>query len=259
MGGRRGVYLQEQEDAVAQDPTLARKVVQLSVQDDEGPELQVTENGQPGEGFLFGRSYAEGPGVTLANGAGVPNGELIPFSTTQNDFWGDSNLVLTENGFGVREGEDHSSEFSVQTLEEEEEPDLGDITLEGGEALSLNLFTKIKKPEYPEGGDGDLIEVNGAEMEFLELGGVSVKVDYEVISGSGDVMITLVDRPVYEGEPFTVETFGMAGGAGGSLSASLQEGQFFDNAELSVSGDLEIVVTGIQYVTNLGDDFLAPS
>lgn len=260
MSTRRNIDVQANETFIEDHPELERTVTTLEVGEGRKgrPDIEATQDGEEIRVRLQDTEKTP-PFVTIAESARLPDGRLSTTSTDdddgpQNKQKIDTDLVLTEDGFGVR-----TESFGGEEQQRGKNGDIDDTTIEEGEALTLQLSGPRDQGPQVQSEDGP-----DEELDFLELGGVSLLIDYEVVSGSGDVVVTLIDRDADrdEGRVTTFEEFaagGRRGAAEGSIEASLEGDHYFDRAEVTVEGDLEIVVTGIQYVTNFGDNIVDPT
>ena len=162
-------------------------------------------------------------------------------------------LSLTENGFGVAQIEDPIMYY--KTMEEiiPMEPSGNDSALDGDEIIFLEVQSPFRGDYGP--NVRTLAEEEDPAPAF-EMGGKELGVGFKVLGGTGTVRVELFDRDAEEGndDPLVFEM--AAGGRGrrglkeGYIEADMDGDSAFDFATISVTGTLEIAVTGIDLSNN---------
>ena len=243
MATRRGAERQAESNAFeAANPFLTRVDTRIeTVRDEDTPrrvfEAEVTQDGEEVESFTNGARPS--PFGTSARNVETPVGILR--GDDEDD--GGVRLLLTGRGFGVDNREDRDRRD--RELNDEE-----------------SLIFRIRVPE----GDGPGDRFDGPESDYFEMGGFEFGVDFLVRDGRGTVEIELIDydrlmRDIRE-ERDGPETVGEASSGivsgrrtEGSVEADVDSEAFFDVAIVTVTGDLEVVITGIDIQTNFAGGF----
>lgn len=199
-------------------------------------------------GFPSGEMYAGGGG--LMTNVLLDEGPYYPFGDV---------LSLTEDGIGVAQsGNDMYNYPEMRTIEPIlMEPSGNDAALDGDEMIFFDVRTFYK----PDVQDFSLFEeeMEGHSPEF-QMGGKELGIDFEVVSGTGTVQLVLIDYDCYGTDPVMVEM--MAGGRApstrvdaGRIEGGMPDPYAFDGAYIAVTGDLEIVITGVDLSTNFNPFF----
>lgn len=282
---RRQQRQEEKEEFLDQNPQLieyesrievgrgmehpyAKEVLEIHSCDDEEPEgpyvAQVTQDGEPLPSFTA--IMDADPSQTLAAFVDSPAGFLSASGSFGPEILGpppggeimimshpySRNLLsLSENGFGVAQSED----MDVHTI-----PRLLDEPIEGPEEMSGGN-------DYALDGEELLVfegPFSGIPVGFIpymedefghgpDFGLTGFGIDFTVLNGQGTVEMALIDFGSYDEEPmfFSQAAAGTSRRTSdGSLEADLQSGDTFDVALISVTGTLEIAVTGIDVSSN---------
>lgn len=285
--GRRGVAQQQQEQILADNPELQSFSTSLTVKENKKSKFKVDARDEDGDkvyvdlegkeaikgvatfvdeidlGFveIFALPFApwdgpgEGPGPKPIPNDGPEGVFFFPYSQ----------IILTEDGFGVST-DDFIPIGDVEDGPQAFDEPMLDSTISDGESLVLNVYGPydgapgemeiLPLKEGDEGGEGP-------EEPMPDFGGRSFTVEYEVISGSGTVIIGAADFDA-EGPDdagLLFEESALLGGRRsadeGSLMFEMPDGTAFESTAVSTTGSLEIVVTGIHYTTNIDSmDFL---
>lgn len=249
MSSRRGVTIEQQETFLEKHEELQRFGTSLSVeQDDETEEFRIVAEDNNGEEvFLQQDDILEIPEVvTYVEEAIAPPVRLYaalgqPWDSDEGSKYYDGVIVLTEDGFGVTD-----EDSFIETQDNDEEP--VDTTLSDGETLLLDLYSLYF----------DSLLINSEDpLWFIEnFGGVSLTIEYEVIGGTGSTIIGAFDIN-REDETILFEESAAHGARGrggpdeGVLMFEMTEGDTFEAIGFSTTGSLEVVVTGINFVTNI--------
>lgn len=175
-------------------------------------------------------------------------------------------LTLSEDGFGVAEADGGKGGKGGKKGKAEEESgeseEDADVVLDGDEAIILDVLAYMPPPPPGKGGGkkGDSEEENEETLEYFDMGGVSLDIDYKVLAGTGLIKIELIDYdalPRAEGEDdgsfeFEVLVGGRRDAREGTLEAEMPDDMSaFDVAIITVEGeDLEVTLTGLSLVTN---------
>lgn len=259
MGTRRGGDRKTESDAFeAANPFLTRVDTRIEVapkEEDEGPkkkgppepfDIIVTEDGEVVESYVS--VDRAGPSRTLTNGVETPIGSLDGVDEGHNGPPPREKLVLSEHGFGVAiKGEGPGGGNGLDTE---------DFALDDDEALQFFITPFGLAPAIEGFGEG----------EHYYPGGTDFGIDFTVLDGSGTVEIHLLEAfPFFKG-PLDLEeafvlgsaTSGTVSGEGttGSLDADPMMDYVFNAAFITVTGDLQIGVTGIDVTTNFEGMFL---
>jgi hypothetical protein len=98
------------------------------------------------------------------------------------------------------------------------------------------------------------MEDEDGPTQMFEMGGKELGIDFTVLGGTGTVRVELIDFDDESSDPLLFEM--AAGGRGrraltdGHLEAEMAGDSAFDFAIISVTGTLEIAVTGIDLSNN---------
>lgn len=186
-------------------------------------------------------SFETAPGFFQAGSSGMSEGNIRDVRYEMNV------LSLSEDGFGVAQGNGHSDSGASQPLILDTEwvevgPDSQDYALNGDELIIFSA---------PSGFDRET---------QMEVGATEFGIDYTVLGGRGTVEIVLVDSKGVEQRsltgPETVEATSafLRSGQEGSLEAVMPDGTY-GTAIISVTGSLEIAIVGIDVTSNTDNTF----
>jgi hypothetical protein len=207
-------------------------------------EARVTHDGDVAPSFTAGMPV--GPDLTLAEGVSSPFGSLFGGVLLGDDSGELAALSLSENGFGVFSGDlDGPGPVPFGVM-----PGYGmlserpteDFALDGDEVLVFGPYLPFDGPVQN--------EVNLRDGRF-EAGNTEFGIDYTVLSGRGTVEINLFslsDDPD-DGPSAGGSSAFMRNGQDGSLEVEMADGTY-DYAEISVTGNLQIGVVGIDVTSN---------
>lgn len=278
MSSRRGAAVSFQEEVVARSPEVGRYTTRIEVAEVEDEssesvfensvsyedtefqqmhsfteyEAVATRDGE--EVYAFTNGAEAGPDITFAFSVGLDGATLRPNDASDNG----NLLTLSQFGFGVSSDEIYYAGVPVQQndilpqLQDYSEEEIGEeYALDGEETLVFQAYSY----DGPQTRDV-------TEDEEPSFGGKAFNVDYEVLGGSGTIEIVLLDGSKYiiqndEGEGFDYKELaeGSSGvvseGYEGNLRVFVDEDDVFSTAVISVTGDLEIAVVGIDYTSNI--------
>ena len=277
MARRRVVQQQEKRDFLSENPELVEFETQIRPSRDEWTgrlrPVEQTDDNAPnvlepqGEDITYQILWKTGSFP-------VPEIEIPGIITTAPSFEGDSpivmsaspeeeinisrfiridvpsSVVVTEAGFGVASVED------LKALEKLPEDPLGSavdyfgsVTSIGGEeSLDVSVEGLFVNPNDPE-------EYNTKDRDLAELEGRSLGFDFDIVGGSGDIIVEFMSS---DG---TISQEVYSPGGGSRLRSQQPETNFqsngpedgFTDFSISTTGDLEIIVVGIDLTTGMGD------
>lgn len=275
MSRRRAQKQQEKQDFLDANPELATYTTKVTVVEQEEDqfnlqemsyvhsvptafEAEATRDGQ--DRFADTDIDQAFFGLTLAEIISIDAGQLYSSARVDDpDDHPDNNYVsLSENGFGVTTARqpqqpdgreikfnlDEEDGYSVPTM-----PTTEEFALDGDELLIFGAYDFSEDDDVSD--DSDDSDVNDDEPQvFTELGSTEFGIDYEVLGGRGTVQITLIDYNKGGDETVTMTSAFLRGGQDGSLEAAMAEG-IYDDAIVSVTGNLQIAIVGIDVTTNI--------
>lgn len=254
MSRRREQKQQEKEDFLEQNPELITyetrfEVVPVEKEEEtskkgggEKPtryEVEITQDGEEleydvgrikGDRDLTQVRYVESEAGDLSPGYqfGPEDGPPQKISDV---------LTLSEYGFGISQASGKGGPDGAKKGEgdDREPPSTQDFALDGDEVLVFQAPRSIVT---------DLQDSREAERD---LGNIEFGIDYTVLGGRGTVEIILVD---YDGEETVEGASGfLRAGQDGSLDVEMPEGTY-EEARISVTGNLEIAIVGIDVTSN---------
>ena len=265
MGTRRGAQRQQESDAFeAANPFLARVDTRLEVELADADEWGFGSS----ESFPWGHGSDPDefdwddvdpiPDVPVARV--TQDGEEVPFYDGGNQEWpgfSTTSYIYTPVGELEAEADDEDAEISMSeygfgVLSYDEEEDLYDV-LHGSStdmgAFALNDDEILDFDVYLPEGPGLLLEHEG---DGPDQGAVSFEIEYMVLGGSGQLGLQLSGYSGEEEDPAMAEFLsgGLSEGDTGTLSGNLEDGPFFDEGEVFVSGSLQVAIVGITVTTN---------
>jgi hypothetical protein len=279
---RRDARQQETEDFLDANPQLVRYTTHIEVVENETEHCadefqmrnvisspydasflaQASINGDPVN--TFNAVVDNDDDITLVDFVGFPSGEMfadfaaampldgseimtldLPFEPFVQNV-----LSLTENGFGVAQIEGGPTKYyTILTDPIPMEPMGNDAALDGEETI----FFGVRTP-YLRSFDLNEDEEEGPPSMF-EMGGKELGIDFEVVGGRGTVQLVLLGFEDNGSDPVMVEM--VAGGRApssrvdaGRIEAEMPGDSAFGGAYIAVTGDLQIVLTGVDLSTN---------
>lgn len=272
MSGRRGVAEGVQQVFAQNNPTQFNEETRIEVaQDSRGRHvLEVTEQGEepvqtevPDLNLKFWKGPIEGSIpelITVGTEIEGPNFELdasYSYVKWGREKEGDASIALSDLGIGVTSGGD-----VLGVLWDAIKGNLDEDSLVKFVSSTPNETLELAIDDIPtEYGEGN--------PDFLEHGGKSVGIDFDILGGEGTIQIVLIDDETGEEEMFEFDTeVEVEAGAGRGRAgvteteirdyaeASMGDDLTFENVEIRTTGDLEIAVTGIDFSTGYVENFL---
>lgn len=235
MSRARGRKQQETQAFFAENPEAFDHDTQLSVTNTNG-RFEVLAEGEKGdlrenEGPVFSN-----PLITLLYDLDTSEADFDFYAPNEEGEDFEGFLTLTEQGFGII-GEDEP----VIKEDDDDEPELRNTAedIREGEKLEVDF-----PPYYfPYGGKQLFEEENGP------FGGTAVNIDFMVLNNqAGTVELTINN----EG-PDQLITFDVGEDSKGlqdNIGFVMPDGQVFDGFDVTVSGDVRVSLTGIDFSSN---------
>lgn len=273
MSRRREAREQQQTEFLQQNPTLIEYNTRIEPAKNDSNQyvLQVTQDDNdpvqtdvPEFDFQLFPPKIEGALpylITVEDEIEAPGAELDASYTYVN--WrgqtreADGLVAISGLGIGVNSASDIGG-----IVGEIFKGDLGleDLTLFASISDNEKLGVEVSD-EAPEGA----VEPTAEDAPFLDLNGREVGIGFDVISGEGQIMITLINSDTGEISEQLFDTF-IAGQSRrpsvediDHILAEMPEGGNFDQFKIGTTGDLEITVTGIDLVSGYNYGEVVPS